>query len=262
MTSAVSSKWKTLTEDEKGPFVKMAEQAMKEYRKKKSAFNAKTLEESKLLQTTGKSKAEDEQASQRENPKQMHTAKPQPPSTSATSGHTASLLSPVGMSSASFTPGVQQQIEHPNSAARFLPFLSAAYPQQNDPFSRIRFNNQQNLAMPPFLPGTDINLSSHSRSMLQNSAANSHTALLLRINALEEQVHRRRLAENMQLLQTRQELELANRLRGGNILEQLLANRASDAELLYRGNGASVLEQLLANRAPDSPSSTDISRNP
>lgn len=260
MTNAVSSKWKMLTDEEKVPFVKMAEQAMKDYRKIKCAFNEKTLQESKLLQATRKRKAEEESSTEK-SPKRMHSNQPQVISTFGTSRQAAAPQIPLSISSVGFIPGVRQQEEHAENALQRLPLLSAAYPQQNDPYMRIRFSNQQNLTIPPFLPGTDINQSFLSRSLLQNAATTSQAALLLHMNALEEQAYRRQLVENVQLLQSRQELELANRLRGNSILSQLLANRASDAELLYRRNGVSALEQLLGNSMPNSSNNTDISRN-
>lgn len=264
MTHAVSSKWNTLTEEEKRPFVKMAEEAMKEYQKEKSEYNEKILEESMLLQETRKRKAAAEAANQEKSPQQMRNAQPQTASalSTATSRTNTSRVSPLDMSLVGFSPGIPQQMESPGNFAQLLSSVSATYPQQNDLFTRVSFNNQHHAAILPILPTPELNLSTLSSSILQNSAISSQTELLLRLNALEEEAYRRRLLE-MQYLQARQERELANRLHEGNILGQLIASRASDAEFLNRINGISALEQLLASTesVPDSSLNPDTSTN-
>ncbi len=234
---------------------------MQEYRKIKSAFNEKTLEDSKLLQSTRKRKADEQPGSLETEMKQSHNAQPQQRSMFAASRHAASPSLPLGISSLGLNPGLQPQIERPENALQFLPFLSTTNPQQSDPFSRLRFSNQQSVAMPPFLPGPSIHQPSLAPTLLQAPANTSQAALLLQLNALEQQTYRRQLVDNMQLLQTRQELELANRLRESNMLRQLLANRPSDAELLSSGSAVSVLEQILRNNAPNSTNNPDNPRN-
>jgi hypothetical protein len=260
MTNAVSSKWKTLSEEEKAPFVKMAEEAMREYRKIKSAFNEKTLEDSKLLQSTRKRKAQEQPGSIETEIQQRHNAQPQQRPMFAASRHATSPSSPHGISSLDLNPGLQPQIGRPENALQFLPFLSTTNPQQSDPFSRLRFSNPQSVTMPPFLPGPSIHQPPLAPTLLQ-APANSQAALLLQLNALEQQTYRRQLVDNMQLLQTRQELELANRLRESNMLRQLLANRPSNAELLPSGSAVSVLEQILRNNTPSSPNNPENTRN-
>ncbi|GAX09551.1 hypothetical protein FisN_16Lh247 [Fistulifera solaris] len=261
MTNAVSSKWKTLSEEEKAPFVKMAEEAMKEYRKIKSAFSEKTLEDAKLLQSTRKRKAEAQPGSLDTEIQQSQNAQPQQRSTFSASQHATSPSLPLGISSLGLNPGLLPQIERPESALQFLPFFSTTNPQQSDLFSRLRFSNPQSVAMPPFLPVPSNHQPSVAPTMLQVPANSSQAALLLQLNALEQQTYRRQLVDNMQLLQNRQELELANRLRESNMLRQLLANRPADAELLPSGSAVSVLEEILRNNATNLPNNSDIPRN-